>query len=277
MADRGEGEKVTYRHYLTITLPVSLIMLCILLFWKWSYPHGCWALLAPLLMITFICKGQIDYLMQRRVCRVKCLFHPQSWIYALLTRKFFIGLYAFAFSSVLTLLLAGFVALAVPADALLIVIATLVTSICYPWFQKISEQHVNPEMKAVMAKRMAVLFTLFIMTMVYTLVMYFEVALPAYVDPTSWQKTVDMASQTVGSLCTVSNYYLKFVQESNATTYFALVTINQQTETGYIFLLWIFFFIKGALVFASLARLQVEMIGMALAFAKSESREFTDI
>jgi len=185
-----------------------------------------------------------------------------------MTRSKIVMLYSLVVSITFTLSLASYIALASGVDGVLITVASLLTIFFFPWARNISDKHVTEEMKVLMTKRFAVLLVVISMMVIYTLVYYYEVALPDYVDPTSWQNTVNRASDSVGSLCGFINLFLKWVQELDATSYFFMVTVSQQDRSNFAPLIWIIYFVKQALVFAALARLQAECIAFSVKFYK---------
>jgi len=238
-----------------------LIVLILLFLWKITYPFTCFAWLFPTLIFIAIVYGQFEYFMKYRKCRADCLFQKSSWIYFWMTKKPLVMLYSILIATPLTLSLASFTALASVADAGFVVFATLVTLLSFPMVFKAFQNHASQDMLIIVTKRTVVTLNMLIMLIIYSLISYFDISVPAYLDPSSLENTVDAASQAVGSVCFTSNYFLKFMQEVDAIGWYGMLTANQSVKSEQIIqLLWALFFINHALVFAALARSQVEIM-----------------
>jgi len=238
-----------------------LIVLIVLFLWKITYPFTCFAWLFPTIIFVAIVYGQFEYFMRYRKCRADCLFQKSSWIYFWMTKKFMVMLYSVLIATPLTLSLASFVALANVADAFFMMLATGITLLSYPILFQALQKHVAQGMLIIITKRTVVILNMLIMLIIYSLISYFDISIPVYLDPSSLENTVDAASQAVGSVCSTSNYFLKFMQEIDAIGWYGMLAVNQSVKSEQIIqLLWALFFINHAIVFAALSRSQVEVM-----------------
>ena len=191
-----------------------------------------------------------------------------------MTKKPLIIIYSIFIAVPLTLALVSFTALATVTDALLIMLATAITLLLYPALFKALQKHVALGMLIIVTKRFVVMLTMAVMLLVYSLLSYFSIAFPAYLDPSSLENTVDVASQAVGSVCTVTNYFLKFVQEIDAIGWYGILAAEQSIKNEQTMgLLWALFFINHGLVFAGLSRAQVEAIKAVQQMNKKFNKE----
>jgi len=236
-------------------------VLLILVLWSLSYEISCLAWIFPILIFIAIAYGQFEYFMKYRRCRANCLFQKNSWIYFWMTKKPLIIAYSIFIAIPLTLAIVSFAALATVADILLIILATIITLLLYPVMFRRLQSHVAQGMLIIVTKRFVVMFNMIMMLVIYSLLSYFSIAVPTYLDPSSLENTVDVASQAVGSLCAATNYFLKFVQEVDAIGWYGMLVANQSIKNEQITqLLWILFFINHGLVFVGLSRAQVEVM-----------------
>lgn len=231
---------------------------------------SCWALLIPFILWVLITKSQFNYLMQCRVCRAKALFNIQSWIYWILTRQACVGVFSVITSTIFAISLSGYVALADAHDAALIVLASVLMLLLYPYSERFCITHVAEEMRSVMIKKIIVIWIFIIMMIGYTVDYYFLHTLPDYLNPSSLNETIASASHQVASNCIIINLFLKSIQEMNAISYFVLERLsaldNGQYWMSYTVYAWLLYFFKGSVVFAAFARVQAELIGCVGSF-----------
>ena len=240
----------------------SLILLA---FWKVSYPYSSWAWLFPLVIHAFITFGRYEYLIRYRQCRAKCVLKESSTLFKWATRKPLVFLQALIMATTYSLPLALFSALASIADVMFILMASLLTRLFYPVSSRMSERHVTEAMTGIMTKQFVVRVAVLIMAVLYSVISYQFIVVPDYLDLSSLKQTMDNASQQVASLCLTTNMLLKWAQEFEAATWYFMIsgTQNSDMDKGN-FVAWIIFFLSHTLVFAALARLQVELITHAM-------------
>ena len=189
------------------------------------------------------------------------MFKQESWIYRIMTGKILLLIFSVILALVLSLPLIAFSALANHSDIIFTFASLTVTALLYPIILRFSSRHVIEGMNVIMAKRIVVLFSLTGMLLIYTYISYYHISLPSYLDASSLKNTVDTASQSVASLCSTNNLFLKWSQEIEATMIFSLLVASKKIDSnGLHSIYWIVFFLNHALVFAALARLQVELI-----------------
>ncbi|MBT4077917.1 MAG: hypothetical protein HOM14_13065 [Gammaproteobacteria bacterium] len=237
----------------------------LLALWKASYQYTCWSWFFPFMIFLFIATGQFEHVMLKRKCQVNCMFKQESWVYKVMTGKILLVIFTVFITAVLSIPLITFSALANQSDIIFTVISLTITALLYSPILKFSSHHVIEGMNIIMVKRIVVLFSLTIMLLTYTYTSYYHISVPSYLDETSLTNTVDNASQSVASLCSINNLFLKWSQETEATVIFSMLVASKKIDnSGISSLYWVMFFLNHALVFAALARLQVELISHAV-------------
>ncbi len=214
-----------------------------------------------LLIFYLIGRGQFEILYQYKRCYANCFYNKNSWIFTWVTKKSLVILFSGLIALPLSLSLMSFAALADFFDFAFMLLSMVITSIGFIFFEKFFHKHVTDKVNKIVAKRMTVLLSMLIMVLIYYLASYYVIPVPQYLDPTSLNHTIELASKEVGSTCSVTNYFLKFMHEFDAISWFGMTMASKSIDSDYfIKLLWVIFFINHALVFAALARLQLEFL-----------------
>ena len=258
---RKQGLQIMHIHSKWHSLMGCIAILLILVFWHFTYESFCWAWVFVIFILAPILYGQFEYFVQYRKCRANCLFEKNSWLYCWLTKRPLIFIRSLLIATPLALAVMSFVALATGMDVWFIMLATAMTLTLYPILLKVLQKHVTQSMLDIISKRFVVVITMIAMLLIYSVFSYFSISVPAYLDPTSLENTVNEASQGVGSVCPTTNYFLKFMREVDAAGWYSMLIANRsiQNEPS-IFLLWLLFFIHHAFVFAGFSRAQVEVM-----------------
>lgn len=240
----------------------GVVSMLILFLWQFTYPYGCTALLFPFVFLLLIGRGQFEYVHHRKIYTANFLFKKESFFHAFLTRKPLVFIYAGAFSFVYAVSLTSFVALAESREWLFLALNTILVVILYPFLLYKCEKHAAVGMASIMAKRLVVFISFTIMVVVYVSISFYSHP-PSYLDIESISNTLNIASQSVMSTCSIINLYIKMVQEVTATIWFNMVAHTEMLRYPPLqFLAWAFFFLNSALVFLAMSRMTVELIAL---------------
>jgi len=228
---------------------------------KFLYSTTCLSWSVFLLVFFFIGRGQFELFYQYKRCHANCFYNKQSWVYAWLTRKPLVLIVSSLIALPLSLSIFSFMALANLKDFLFFILSMLITFGAFVFFKKFFQRHAAKEVVNIVAKRTTVLFSMTVMVLFYFIVSYYLIGVPEYIDPSSLKHTINQASHEVASTCSMTNYFLKFMHELEAVSWFSIVKVSQLVKNDFLLeLLWVLFFINNALIFAALARLQLEFL-----------------
>ena len=84
---------------------ITIISFTVLIIWHNFYQISCLTLFIAILVSIILAKTNFEYLNTKKKCLANCYFQPNSTIYRLLTRKFFIGLLSVLNAILLTTIL----------------------------------------------------------------------------------------------------------------------------------------------------------------------------
>ena len=245
----------------------SFATIVLLTLWKTTYQYSCWSLFFPFLILLFVGIGQFEHLLLQKRCRVNCMFKQNSLIYRVLTGKILLIVSTVFFTILFTIPLVTFIALASKSDLMFTLASLTITAFLYPLILKASKHHVIDGMSTIMAKHVVIILSLIIMLAFYTYISFYHISFPSYLDPTSLKNTVDASSQSISSLCPSINLLLKWSQETEATLIFGtMVASKNSVSSGISIFYWFVLFLHHSLVFAALAKLQVELISQSITF-----------
>jgi len=237
----------------------AVIIMVTLLLWRTSYAYSCLSIVFPLLLLVVMFYGSYEYLVCYRKCRADCLFKQSSWLYAWMTRTFFLALRSLLIAIPLVLSLASFIILAHTFDILFILLSIVLTGATHPWMVHRLKSHTIEQMLPIISKRFTVFLSMIVMLVLYSWISY-HLSIPSYVDATSLEHTISSASLQVASICYENNIILKFMQEIEAFGWYSMVVATQSVNSKqWITFAWIVFFINHAFVFAAISRIQVEI------------------
>ena len=261
--------------YIAIVVTGIIASPLLLLIWTLIYPHSCWNLIIPLIVLLILAHATWEQLYQRRLCIAECYFNHGTMLHRLTSGTSVVALISISISLVLTIALLtssvswGFLELSVLAlDALLV-------ALLYVLFSHLAKEAlgINSTFQHLFAKHWAVSANIIIVLIAF-LVIQLQQTPPEWIDGSlDLRATLFSASEGVGSDCTVVDRLVRLNQEKDALSWWLMIKSTSGIEQSHIrWVAWLLFLVSGTLSIWAYSRLCVAFISLAHRMARRDLR-----
>jgi len=211
-------------------LASSIIGFVFLLSWYFLYKISCIFLVMPIFVGIVIFIANYQFASTKKICFANCYLKKDSWIYNLLTRKFFIfivSLFNGVFLS--TILMLNIVAFNM-YDFFLLFADMILITLLYNRFSQIkflADGIKEPAIKNVIAGLNSI-----ILAILFVIIGLYQTP-PEYIQ-NDLMETVHLASREVYSSCEVLDSLVRWINELVATKFWIILKLLLNTQNFYL-------------------------------------------
>ncbi|WP_300367691.1 hypothetical protein [Hydrogenimonas sp.] len=246
------------KHFKTFLMSAILVMM-VLGGWQVAYAHGCYAVLLFFLFWGTIATSFIDIKMHERRCVRRCYLQPHTLLARLLVSPVAVSLFYLAVSFMMAI--SAFVTIIDFSSGLWLYlpIHTLVVLILYRQFVYLFRSRIKEEYLALFAREWSInVSALLLIGTVFFLA--YEGEVPIYLS-SGLDETIRTATNSVNSVCSVSDAILRFYKEVEAVTWWLMREESAVVGSGLLRTAgWMLFLLYNSLAVLGINRFVAEVI-----------------
>lgn len=236
-----------------------LFFFTLIMAWKWTYHLHCFSFLFPIIILIFISKSYIDIKMNEKHCFKNCYLNTNSIIAKIIISRTFVIFFYMLVSIFMTLSLA-YAVIDYPWELWVYLFVHFFIVI---WFYKsmliLLKGTIKSDYLYIFSRGFTIFFSSVIFFLVYTFI-FIHGYEPSYLRE-SFDETLFVASNSIGSACSFIDIFLRFNRETDGFFWWVMSSSSQNIQdTSLKSSIWIGFVIVHGLAIMGINRFIVQII-----------------
>ena len=241
-------------------LTATLLTLFLLLFsWIIAYDKYCTALLFPLIILFLISYGSIELKMQERICLKKCYFRKDSLIAKIVASRILVTIFSVIVSIMMSVTILSTIIDYSFIWWVYLLFHTILSTLLYKLLLASSASMLQPSYHALFAREWSINLMALVILPIFV---YFTLNgyTPLYLDE-SLEQTIQNASASVSSSCTITQSLLAWMKEIDAALWWLVKSSASSVEPLWLKAgIWLSFIIYNSLALLGINRLILHVI-----------------